>query len=59
MNLFLKILIQRKLGTQVIKKKKLLAILFIFHSFTVLVKTMVIINKYKMKVNRKIAPSLP
>ena len=42
-----------------IKKKKLLAILFIFHSFTVLVKTMVIINKYKMKVNRKIAPSLP
>ena len=42
-----------------LKKKKLLAILFIFHSFTVLVKTMVIINKYKMKVNRKIAPSLP
>ena len=35
------------------------SILFIFHSFTVLVKTVVIINKYKMEADEKITPSLP
>ena len=35
------------------------SILFIFHSFIVLVKIMVIINKYKMEVDDKITPGLP
>lgn len=41
---------------QILGYRKFLVILFIFHSFTALVKIMVTVNKYKMEIDGKITP---